>query len=147
VGYELSADLPTAGLSDPEAVVEIGNRRVADRLARHVEFVAERTRTKGPLKHANAPYGFPVMTKQETALKLFRLDAIRPVGDQEWQAEHAFMPLPEEISRSEASVAPADALPLEPAAPAEPPSPSPKGRRGRKPAAPRMEKTQRDLWE
>lgn len=143
VGYELSADLPTAILSDPKAIIETGNRRVADRLARHMEFVDERTRTKGPLKHTNAPYGFPVMTKQETALKLFRLDAIRPVGDQEWEAEHAFMPLPEDVSRPDAS----DALSLEPPAPAEPPSPPPKGRRGRKPAAARTEKNQRDLWE
>ena len=91
VGCELFPELPGAILDDPEAIVEIGNRRVAERLTRHLEFAAERAREKGPLKHRNEPYGFPVMTKQETDLELHRLEGIRRTGENRWEAEHAFM--------------------------------------------------------
>ncbi|MFP4032765.1 MAG: DNA-methyltransferase [Desulfococcaceae bacterium] len=165
VGYELSADLPTAILSDPQAIMEIGNQRVADRFARHLEFVEERTRTKGPLKHTNEPYGFPVMTKQETALKLYQLQAIRATGKGQWEADHAFLPLdagpeipdaperenslfPQELGEPEVEATP----PTEPVAGETPPADTdatPKKRRGPKTTKSRVvpEKAQRDLWE
>lgn len=143
-GYELSADLPAAILGETDAIVEIGNRRVADRLARHLEFVDERTRTKGPPKHRNEPYGFPVMTKQETALELHRLESIRSVGKNRWEAEHEFMPLPEDLARPDG----APPLGSEESTPEVPPAPAKKGR-GRKTAKARTvpEKAQQDLWE
>jgi DNA modification methylase len=165
VGYELSADLPTAILSDPQAVMAVGNRRVADRLTRHLEFVAERTQTKGPLKHTNEPYGFPVMTKQETALKLYQLQAIHATGQGQWEAEHAFLPLdagpdmtdaperedslfPEELGEPQKEAVPPAESPAAETPPADS-SPPPKKRRGRKPSKSGAvsEKAQRDLWE
>jgi hypothetical protein len=165
VGYELSADLPTAILSDPQAVMAVGNRRVADRLTRHLEFVEERTQTKGPLKHTNEPYGFPVMTKQETALKLYQLQAIHATGQGQWEAEHAFLPLdagpdmtdaperedslfPEELGEPQKEAVPPAESPAAETPPADS-SPPPKKRRGRKPSKSGAvsEKAQRDLWE
>ncbi len=46
-------------------LAETSGEMVRARIARHKEFVAERERKKGGLKHTSARYGFPVMTVQE----------------------------------------------------------------------------------
>ncbi|MCF8109725.1 MAG: site-specific DNA-methyltransferase [Desulfohalobiaceae bacterium] len=84
-GTTLAAALASArnGLgveSDPQ-LVELGQEVIKEapwfaktyirnRLQKHHEFVARRTLEKGPLKHTNIHYGFPVMTAQERELLL-----------------------------------------------------------------------------
>jgi DNA modification methylase len=60
--------------------LELGQARVAHRLAAHRRFVADRVAAGGTLAHHNEVYGFPVMTGQETKLALARpVDArLRP---------------------------------------------------------------------
>lgn len=41
-----------------------------ERLSNHMEFVQKYQAEKGPMKYTNQRYGFPVMTRQETGLKL-----------------------------------------------------------------------------
>lgn len=50
------------------------------RLERHMAFVEQRTREKGPLKHRNEDYGFPVMTRQERTLLLNEVSALQAEG-------------------------------------------------------------------
>ena len=51
------------------------------RLERHIAFVEQRTLDKGPPKHRNEPYGFPVMTRQERTLLLNEASGLQAEGD------------------------------------------------------------------
>ena len=55
----------------------VANAYNRERLVRHTQFVAKHTEEKGPLKHANIHYGFPVMTAQEKELIVPELESIR----------------------------------------------------------------------
>jgi DNA modification methylase len=81
IGFEIEADLEKNMLSDPSRLVSHANELVADRLARHRNFVLEREAMKGPLKHANQPYGFSVVTAQEKELFLDELVSIKETGN------------------------------------------------------------------
>ncbi len=63
-------------LSRLNTIITVANARNKSRLDNHLRFIAERERTRGPLKHKNRLYGFPVVTQQETRLVLSRLEAL-----------------------------------------------------------------------
>ena len=52
------------------------NKYNYDRLKKHLEFVQNYSREKGALKYSNSYFGFPVMTRQETDLKLAFVRAV-----------------------------------------------------------------------
>ncbi|MFW5874742.1 MAG: DNA-methyltransferase [bacterium] len=59
------------GVKDRSRIMaEFSNRVIDERIRRHLEFVKQREQEGRPPKHLNEHYGFPVMTKQETRLKL-----------------------------------------------------------------------------
>ena len=70
VGYDRDKSLKTAITKTAENIIPLAGEVIANRLGSHLEFVARRLEDKGPLKHINAPYGFPVITAQEKALVL-----------------------------------------------------------------------------
>lgn len=49
-------------------IVGFSNQMIKNRIANHLRFVQERTKTKGTLGYASKVYGFPVMTSQETEI-------------------------------------------------------------------------------
>lgn len=67
------------------------NKRVQRRLEDHSVFVTERERTHGfgCFKHRNKNYDFPVMTKQETEIKIEYLKKLTWKDDQTIVAEYA----------------------------------------------------------
>ena len=70
LGYEKDPGLVPAIEASADAAVSAGKQFAHQRLIRHLTFVLDRMKTKGPLKHHNPHYGFPVMTAQEKALML-----------------------------------------------------------------------------
>jgi modification methylase len=68
VGYELDASLGPGISALAQTVDATGAQVIRQRLIRHITFVLERMETRGPLKHKNQHYGFPVMTAQEREL-------------------------------------------------------------------------------
>ena len=64
-----------------DTIVAAANTRIKNRLDSHLAFIAERERTRGPLKHRNSTYGFPVVTRQETGLVLSRLEKLKKNPD------------------------------------------------------------------
>jgi len=56
-----------------------------DRLKNHREFVRQREKAGKPCRHVNVPYGFPVVTRQETELYLNLLTAVDQTGAQTFQ--------------------------------------------------------------
>ncbi len=86
--YELDASfaplLRGKMLNDPLSL----NRYNYERLNDHLTFVHKRSREKKPLKYHNEFYSFPVMTKQETRLKLVFLEKVEEVGENHYRATH-----------------------------------------------------------
>ncbi len=58
------------------------------RLERHMAFVEQRTRDKGPLKHRNEHYGFPVMTRQELTLLLNEVTGLQAEGNGKYRVSY-----------------------------------------------------------
>jgi modification methylase len=81
VGFELFTDFLPVILSRLDTIIPFSNERIENRLAAHLDFVRNRIETKGPMKHRNAPYGFPVVTNQETLLLINEMRTIRKVND------------------------------------------------------------------
>jgi DNA modification methylase len=74
IGYEQDPALQRAVLDRTRDIVSFANTRIRERIEQHAAFVREREAGKGPLKHRNSPYGFPVMTKQEMHLLINPLE-------------------------------------------------------------------------
>lgn len=84
VGYEIESgfmDQIRAGLADIE---RFSNSLIETRLLNHEDFIRERSKEKGPPKHTNGPYGFPVITAQEKELFL------SPLADAGWADDKIF---------------------------------------------------------
>ena len=65
IGYEIDPALAKVIDRIKDVIVDSSKQLIRERLARHMEFVVQRLKTKGRFKHYNQPYGFPVMTAQE----------------------------------------------------------------------------------
>ena len=70
IGFEIAPELAPAVFADPGGVARIANERIRRRIEDHLAFVADCRRTGRALSHRNRPYGFPVVTGQETELLL-----------------------------------------------------------------------------
>jgi modification methylase len=69
-GVEIDPGLAPVIDETAGAAVSVANRRITDRLARHLQFVTERMANGKPPKHAHVHYRFPVVTRQEMHLKI-----------------------------------------------------------------------------
>lgn len=94
VGYELDESLlPTLRETLSGGRVRPLNLLIRDRLQAHVRFVEERAgRTE--FRHVNAFYGFPVMTSQETGLRLNFLHCVQEDSDV-WKVDYLTEPEPD----------------------------------------------------
>lgn len=81
VGVELDPALAAAARDAALNSRAAANDAVLARLDAHRRFVRERELKGSPLRHANRPHGFPVMTAQEEDLRLELVDRIEPRGD------------------------------------------------------------------
>ncbi len=71
IGYETDSGFLDHIIEKAEsAVLDLSKERVKERLSQHKKFVTQRQKQRGPLKHENIHYGFPVMTAQEKKLYL-----------------------------------------------------------------------------
>lgn len=77
IGYEQDQAFQTAILDRAREIVPFANTRIRERIDQHIAFVRDRETAKGPLKHRNIHYGFPVVTKQETHLLIHPLETAK----------------------------------------------------------------------
>ncbi len=89
VGYEIEKNFSEAIFSKTDEIIAHANERLRQRIDAHLEFVRERTETKGPCKHTNHFYGFPVITKQEADLVFQELRSVVQMDEDELSASHA----------------------------------------------------------
>ena len=81
IGIEIDESLSDVIHGRLNGVVEVGRTRVERRLMAHEAFVLESEDAKRSLHHTNRHYGFPVMTKQEEDLTLFRPERVTGSGN------------------------------------------------------------------
>ncbi len=81
IGIEIDHNLKETIFSRVEDIVEFSNNYITDRLNKHLEFVEERTKTKGKPKYESKEYGFPVMTKQEVEITFYYLKEVKQIEE------------------------------------------------------------------
>ncbi len=68
IGYEIDPSLKNIIGRIKDVIVDSSKQLIRKRLAKHMEFVVHRLKTKGGFKYDNEYYGFPVITAQEKEL-------------------------------------------------------------------------------
>lgn len=69
VGFELDSQFAGIIENQVTGIVDYANTLIQERLARHEAFAKARILEKGPFKHVNGHYGFPVVMNQERQLR------------------------------------------------------------------------------
>lgn len=70
VGYELDDAFQPLIADGCRQAIEQGRRRIGERFDDHLQFVRDRQTAGKAIKHTNAVYRFPVITRQETELMI-----------------------------------------------------------------------------
>jgi len=68
IGYEIDPAMEKSVDRIKDAIIDSSKQLIRTRLAKHMEFVVDRLKTKGGFKYENKHYGFPVITAQEKEL-------------------------------------------------------------------------------
>lgn len=90
IGVEIDPVLKPRIIRSTLGCKDFVNRRLCERVEDHLQFVQERLVTRGDMKHRSRSYGFPVMTKQETEIVLFAVNAIEEVqAGSVFQVDHS----------------------------------------------------------
>ncbi len=92
IGYEIDAAFRDTIGEFKNEIVPFSNRYIQKRLLRHIQFVIQRIREKGPLTYKNNYYGFPVMTSQERELILNDLMDLKDSGNDTLQVTYRERP-------------------------------------------------------
>lgn len=99
IGYEIETGFKPIIESRTNGLVEYANQRIQTRLKNHLAFIQDRFEKKGLFKYQNAPYGFPVVTRQETHLLLNTVQKIVPSEANGFEVTYSTSPQPEFIQR------------------------------------------------
>lgn len=92
IGFEIDDSLGDVFASLKNNIIPFSNEYILSRIVKHMDFVEDRLRTKGPLKHTNKHYGFPVMTGQEREIIINDLEAFKAGEDNTLEASYSFRP-------------------------------------------------------
>jgi len=99
IGYEIDPNFKDAIASGIDGMIEYANDRVRLRLRSHCDFAKTYFKRKGEHRHVNKPYGFPVVTKQETDLFLNPLKHLQKKGRNSFEAAYSATPQEEFVCR------------------------------------------------
>ena len=93
IGFEIEASLEQSIRNTIVAAAPLGREYAQRRLAVHLDFVSSREQAGRPCRHVNHPYGFPVVTAQETDLQLVVPYGTVSASDNTFSAEHEPAPI------------------------------------------------------
>ena len=85
VGYEIDQHFSKLIQSKYNGIVSFSNKRIVERLTRHLEFVQTRYHKMGKFKHTNKHYLFPVMTNQERDLIINELKSVKQTREDNFE--------------------------------------------------------------
>jgi DNA modification methylase len=89
VGFELDPKFADIMERQVSGIVDYANTLIEERLARHEAFATARILEKGPLKHVNEPYGFPVVMNQERQLRFPLLTHAKKTENGKFEIEYS----------------------------------------------------------
>lgn len=92
VGFEIEQNFSRAIHARTRDIVDIANRKIADRLDTHIDFVNKRIRNGHSFRHINENYNFPVITSQEKKLLLNSLETVGKTGENTYEAVYSRAP-------------------------------------------------------
>jgi len=95
IGCEIDEHLQETIQGIKDNIIDFSNRHILSRLQKHIFFVKERIESKGPLKHQNEHYGFPVMTNQEKELIINELIKTKTIEDNVLEVTYSNKPQPD----------------------------------------------------
>jgi predicted RNA methylase len=72
IGLEIDKAFSSLVSEQAASFSALADELLSARISRHNEFVSFYTESKGPMKYINGPHGFPVVTRQETGIQLYR---------------------------------------------------------------------------
>ncbi len=98
IGFEIDSGLEKTIASKLPGMVSLAEERTRERLSKHVDFIGERFRQKGPFKHRNIHYGFPVVTAQEKELVFNPPASVEKIGENRFLVLHHEQPAKEFVS-------------------------------------------------
>ncbi|MDR1626244.1 MAG: site-specific DNA-methyltransferase [Spirochaetia bacterium] len=81
IGVEIDRNFGDLVFSGAEDLKQEANRMLEARLRSHAGFLASRLARGAGAKHSNAPHGFPVVTRQETGLRVQAVEAVTKEGE------------------------------------------------------------------
>jgi len=97
IGYEIDPNLRQQIISQSSGIVSFLNKRIEERLEKHLAFVDDRFKTKGKFKYTNDHYLFPVMTRQETDLTINELLDVHQMGSDSFEVSYSDNPQKEYV--------------------------------------------------
>ena len=84
IGVEIDSNFEEVVTRQFGDIVNFSNEIVSGRLKAHLGFVEKRIDSGKEVKYKNKHYGFPVVTRQETGLRLNLLDSIQNSGNRNY---------------------------------------------------------------
>lgn len=91
VGVEIDPEVGGAIGRRVEGLLPEARRRAVERLERHLEFVAARRERGREPAYRSRLYGFPVISRQETEIRLLVPSTVTPRASLEWEVRYAEM--------------------------------------------------------
>jgi len=73
IGIEIDKAFSPLIIEQEKSFIPFANNLLANRIACHNDFVSSYTKSKGPLKYHNENHGFPIVTRQEIGIQLFKV--------------------------------------------------------------------------
>jgi DNA modification methylase len=97
IGYEIDPNLRQQIISKSSGIVSFSNKRIEERLEKHLAFVDDRFKKKGKFKYTNDHYLFPVITRQETDLIINELLDVHQMGSDSFEVSYSDNPQKEYV--------------------------------------------------
>lgn len=94
-GYEQEANLDDIINERINGVIEFGNKIISDRIKKHIKFIQQREESNKKPKYTNEYYSFPVITSQETNIKINLLSEVKRVNDTTYEVLYENMKINE----------------------------------------------------
>ncbi len=92
IGYEIDPNLREQIISKSTGIIGFSNKRIEERLEKHITFIDDRFKKKGKFKHKNKNYLFPVMTRQETELIINELLSVDQIDMDSFEVTYSDKP-------------------------------------------------------
>ncbi len=76
IGVEIDNAFSDLIIDQEKSFLPIANKIISNRITCHTDFIKTKTETKGAFKYCNLNHGFPVVTRQEQGIQLYKIAEI-----------------------------------------------------------------------